>query len=123
MVRHFRVPGRLRIRLEELGVSVPAVLRMAGLPQDLFQQTRILVTTEQQFALWRAIGDVSKDAAVGLKLATETKMERFHPMAIAALSTDNFGAAVGHMARYKKLSAPEEILSQVNEDEWAIQFR
>jgi len=123
MVRHFRVPGGLRLRLEELGVSVPAVLRAAGLPQDLFSQTRILVTTEQQFALWRAIGEVSQDATIGLRLATETKMERFHPMAIAALSTEDFAAAVRHMARYKKLSAPEEILHEVKGDEWAIQFR
>ena len=45
MLKHFRVPGRLAIKLEELGVSVPAVLRRAGLPHDLFEQTRVLVST------------------------------------------------------------------------------
>jgi AraC-like DNA-binding protein len=123
MLRHFRVPGNLRLKLEELGVNVPAVLRAAGLPPDLFQQTRIPVTTEEQFALWRAIGQVGKDPTIGLKLANESRTERFHPMAIAALSTKDFGAAVGHMARYKKLSAPEEILHEVNGDEWWIEFR
>jgi AraC-like DNA-binding protein len=108
--------------LEELGVRVPAVLRRAGLPQDLFDQTRILVDTEELFALWRAIGEVSKDPAIGLKLGTETKTERFHPMALAALSTENLGAAIAQMARYKKLNAPEEILHQTEEDEWSIQF-
>ena len=34
--KHFRVAGRLALKLEELGVSVSAVLRLAGLPQDLF---------------------------------------------------------------------------------------
>jgi len=123
MLRHFRVPGNLRIKLEELGVNVPTVLRAAGLPQDLFKQTRILVTTEEQFALWRAIGQVSKDPTIGLKLANESKTERFHPMAIAALSTENFGAAICHMARYKRLTAPEEILHEVDGGEWLIQFR
>jgi AraC-like DNA-binding protein len=123
MVKHFRVAGSLRKRLEEAGVSVSAVLRRAGLPQDLFQQTRILVTTEELFALWRAIGEVSNDLAIGLKLATETRTERFPPMGIAALSTENFGAAVQHMARYKKLSAPEEIAQQKDDDEWIIEFR
>jgi len=123
MVRHFRVPGALRTKLEELGVNVSAVLRTAGLHNDLFDQMRILVSTEQQFALWRAIGDVSKDPSIGLKLGNETKTERFHPMGIAALSTESFGAAVRHMARYKRLSAPEEILTEVNGDEWTIQFR
>lgn len=123
MVKHFRVAGSLRTRLEEERVLVSAVLRRAGLPQNLFDQTRILVTTEELFALWQAIREVSNDPAIGLKLATETKTERFHPMGIAALSTDNFGAAVQHMARYKKLSAPEEILHEAEGGEWSIQFR
>jgi hypothetical protein len=67
----------------------------SGLPRDLFEQTRILVSTQELFALWRAIGDVSKDAAIGMKLATETRIERFHPMGIAVLSTESFGAATG----------------------------
>ena len=122
MHKHFRVPGSLRTKLEEAGVGVSAVLRRAGLPLNLFDQTRILVDTEELFALWRAIGEVSKDPAMGLKLGTETKTERFHPMAIAALSTENFGAAVQYMARYKKLCAPEEILHQIDGDEWSIRF-
>ncbi len=123
MVKSFRVPGMLACRLEELGVSVAAVLRRAGLPKGLFEQTRILVSTEELFALWRAIGEVSQDPSIGLKLGTETKLERFHPMGIAALSTESFGAAVTHMARYKRLSAPEEILHELEDDDWSIQFR
>ena len=123
MVKHFRVPGMLATRLEESGIRVSAVLRRAGLPQDLFRQTRILVSTEELFALWRAIGEVSKDPSIGLKLGTETRIERFHPMGIAALSTESLGAAIAHMARYKRLSAPEEILHELVDEEWSIQFR
>ncbi len=100
-----------------------AVLRRAGLPQNLFAQTRILVSTEELFALWRAIGEVSGDPAIGLKLGTETRTERFHPSGIAALSTENFGAAIAHMARYKRLLVPEEIVDERDEEEWSIQFR
>jgi AraC-like DNA-binding protein len=123
MIKHFRVAGLLRVQLEELSVSVPAVLRKAGLPQNLFDQTRILVTTEELFALWRAIAEVSGDPAIGLKLGTQTRMERFYPMGIAALSTESFGDAVRHMARYKRLCAPEEIVHEMDVDEWSIQFR
>lgn len=123
MTKHFRVPGNLCVRLEEYGVHVPAVLRRAGLPQDLCHQNRIVLTTEQLFALWRAVAEVSNDPAIGLKLGTESKIERFHPVTLAALSTENFGAAVSHLARYKKLCAPEEILEETDEEEWAIRFR
>jgi len=77
MVKHFRVSGSLRVKLEEAGILVPAVLRRAGLPQNLFEQTRILVSTEELFALWRAIGEVSKDATIGVRLGTESSIARF----------------------------------------------
>jgi AraC-like DNA-binding protein len=123
MPKHFRVPGRLAIKLKEIGVSIPAVLRKAGLPRDLFDQTRVLVSTEELFALWRAIESVSDDSLIGLKLGVETKTERFHPMAIAALSTQNLVSATEHMARFKKLTAPEEILTQLDEEEYTVGFR
>jgi len=123
MLKHFRVPGRLAVKLEELGVSVPTVLRKAGLPRDLFGQTRVLVSTGELFALWRAIDQVSSDPLIGVKLGIETKTERFHPMAIAALSTENLVAASEHMARYKKLTAPEEILVELDTEEFSVSFR
>jgi AraC-like DNA-binding protein len=123
MLKHFRVPGRLALKLRELGISIPAVLRRAGLPRDMFDQTRILVSTSELFALWRAIEAVSSDPLIGLKLGVETKTERFHPMAIAALSTQNLVAASEHMARYKKLTAPEEILAQLDAEEFSVGFR
>jgi len=123
MVKHFRVRGNLRTKLEEAGVDVSAVLRRAGLAQNLFDQSRILVSTGELFALWQAIGEVSQDPAIGLNLAIETRTERFHPMGIAALSTDCLGAAVERMARYKRLAAPEEILHEKDDQEWSIRFR
>jgi AraC-like DNA-binding protein len=123
MLKHFRVPGRLALKLTDLGVSIPAVLRRAGLPRDLFDQTRVLVSTSELFALWRAIESVSIDPLIGLRLGVETRTERFHPMAIAALSTQNFVAAVEHMARYKKLTAPEEIIPQLDRAEFSVSFR
>lgn len=123
MLKHFRVPGRLALKLEELDISVPKVLRMAGLPRDLFEQTRVLVSTSELFALWRAIDHVSSDPLIGIKLGIETRTECFHPMAIAALSTENLVAASEHMARYKKLTAPEEILVELDGEEFAVGFR
>lgn len=123
MNKHFRIAGRLALKLEELGVPVARVLRQAGLSLDLFQQARVLVDTEELFAMWRAIGQISKDPSIGLKLGTETRTERFHPSGIAALSTANFGAAIDHMARYKQLTCPEEMLQASDDEEWTIRFR
>lgn len=123
MNKHFRVSGSIFLKLEELGVRASAVLRRAGLPQGAMDQPRVLLKTEEFFALWRAIGEVSSNPAIGLLLGTETKTERFHPVGLAALSTENFGAAVEQMARYKQLTCPEEILQEKDDEEWSIQFR
>ena len=123
MNKHFRVSGSTFVKLEELGVRASAVLRRAGLPQGFIDQPRVLLNTEELFALWRAIGEVSANPAIGLLLGTETKTERFHPIGLAALSTENFGSAIDQIARYKQLTCPEEILQERDDEEWSIQFR
>ncbi|SRR5579871_388976 len=123
MSKHFCVSGSLLLKLDELGVRASAVLRRAGLPQGLLDQPRVLLTTEEFFALWRAMGEVSADPGIGVALGAESKVERFQPISLAALSADNLGSAVRQMARYKQLTCPEEILQQMDGDEWSIQFR
>ena len=123
MNKHFRFSGSTFAKLEELGARASAVLRRAGLPQEFAHQPRILLTTEELFALWRAMGEVSANPAIGLLLGTESKTERFHPIGLAALSSENFGAAIDQMARYKQLTCPEEILQEKDDEEWSIQFR
>ena len=123
MSKHFRIPGRLPARLQELGIRVSSMLQNAGLPPGLFDQERIIVTTEELFALWKGIGQASSDPAIGLALGTESRPEHFDPMALAALSTATFGEAMRQMARYKQLSCPEEIIHEIDETEWSIHFR
>jgi len=122
MNKHFRFSGSNFRKLEELGVRASAVLRRAGLSQGLADQPRVLLTTKELFALWRGIGEVSTNPAIGLLLGTENRTEGFHPIGVAALSSENFGAAIDQMARYKQLTCPEEILQEKDAEEWNIQF-
>jgi AraC-like DNA-binding protein len=123
MVSRFRVSSLLATKLEELGVSASLVLRHAGLPLQLFSQERILVSTEEFFALYRAIGEVSRDPVIGLKLGSEQRIERYNPIAIAALYTRSFGDALLRMARYKQLTCPEEIRVTQRGDHCRVEFQ
>ena len=123
MNKHFRFSGSTFRRLEELGVSASAVLRRAGLPQGYVDQARVLLKTEELFAFWRAVGELSTNPAIGLQLGTENKTERFLLTGLAALASESFGAAVDQITRYKQLTCPEEILQKSREGEWSIQFR
>lgn len=61
MANRFRVSSTLPRKLEELGLSPEAVLRRAGLPMGLFHQDKILVSTEEFFALYRGIAEAADE--------------------------------------------------------------
>src|ERR1700758_4459904 len=122
MTDRFRVSGTIAKRLEDLGLSPVAVLRRAGLPADLFSQTRIWLSTDEMFGLYNAIHDLSGDPAIGVKLGSEERIERYDPVAIAALYTRSFRDALDKMARYKRLTCPEEIRILTHGNECSVQF-
>ena len=119
----FRVATTLSRQLEELGVSPADALRQAGLPIGLFDQERILVSTEELFALYRGIGQASRDPAIGLRLGAELRVERYSPTALAALSARSFRDALQRLARYKQLSCPEELTVVERGGEARVRFR
>jgi AraC-like DNA-binding protein len=122
MTDRFRVSATLPRRLEELGLDPTAVLRHAELPARLFEQSKILLSTGEMFAFFSAISEMSGDPVIGLKLGSEERIERYDPVAIAALYTRNFREALDRMARYKQLTCPEEIRVEEHADQCTVQF-
>jgi AraC-like DNA-binding protein len=122
MTNQFRVSTTLPPKLGELGLPPETVLRQAGLPMGLFNQEKILVSTEEFFALYRGIAEASSDPCFGLKLGTEERIEHYDPIKIAALSARSFRDAVERLARYKQLTCPEEIRLVERANECAVRF-
>lgn len=123
MATRFRIATVVVRKLEELGVSPADVLRRAGLPASLVQQEKILVSTEELFAFYQAAGEVSGDPAIGLAIGTESRIERYDPIAIAAVSARSFRDALGRLTRYKQLTCPEEIHLAEEGGEGRLHFR
>ena len=123
MLNLFRVPTMLLRKLEELGVSPARVLSQAGLPPALFDQEKILLSTEEFFAFYRGLAKASSDPAIGLKLGTEDRVERYDPIALAALSARSLRDALQRLARYKQLTCPEAVDIVERGDECRVQFR
>ncbi len=122
MTNRFRLSTMLTRRLEDRGISLPAVLRQAGLPLGVLNQEKVLLTTEEFFALYHGIAEVSSDPTIGLKLGTEDRMERYDPIAIAAISTRSLRDAIGRIGRYKQLTCPETISLVERGNESAVHF-
>jgi len=109
LANRFRLSSTLTRRLADVGLSPSAILRQARLPIGLFSQGKVLLTTEEFFALYRAIAEISHDPAIGLKLGTEDRVERYDPIAIAAICTRSLRDAIQRIGRYKQLTCPEKI--------------
>ncbi len=122
MSNQFKVSNLWAQRLQEHHISLPAVLRRAGLPAGFFQQKKIYVTTAELFALWRAVGETSGDPVIGLKLGAEARLERHDPAAIAAICSRSFRDAVQRIAFYKQLTCPEEIRIRTVRAETSVEF-
>src|SRR6266568_7883766 len=122
MAKQFRVSTTLPRKLKELGLSPETALRRAGLPLGLFTADKIMVSTEELFALYRGIAEASNDPGFGLKLGTEERLERYDPIKIAAISARSFRDAIERISRYKQLTCPEEIRGVEGGNEAAVQF-
>jgi len=122
MITRFTLPPHALTRLDEHGVDSEAVLSEARLSADLIREERILLTTEQLFAFWHAVGEVSGDPLIGLKLGREEPLERLDVVSLAALSAPTFREAISRAARYKQLMCPEEIRVETTGSESAVRF-
>jgi AraC-like DNA-binding protein len=123
MVGRFRV-SRLHLeRLEEMGVSIETVAVRAKLPAAWLREERVLLDTEQLFALWTAIAETGPDPLIGLRLGGEERAERYDPIVLASLSSSNFRDAIDRAGRYKQLTCPEEIRLTTRGGEGRVQFK
>ena len=95
MISRFRLSRLLPDRLMELSAPIEAVLRLAGLPALANGDEPLTLTTDQLFAFWTAVGEVSSDPGIGLRLGSETRLERFNPVSIAT----DFGLVVSRRLR------------------------
>ena len=122
MSDRFRITQAWAQRFAAEKIAVPTLLRRAGLPANLFQQEKIYVTTAEIFALWRSVAEMSPDPGFGLRLGTELRFERSHPVSIAGVCSRSFGDALQRLARYKQLTCPEEIRVHRKAQEASVEF-
>lgn len=109
MSERFRVSRLVAGQLKQHGIPELSVLRRAGLWDGWLRQEKILATTEELFRFWRAVEEVSGDPTVGLRLGPQFSVDGGTPQTIAALHSESFLDAVQRIARYKKLTCPEEL--------------
>ena len=119
----FKAANAFWLGLKRLGISPAVVLRQAKLPLTIYDGQKNLVTTEQFFALWRAVGELASDPAAGLKIATQLEIAALPPSSLAAFYARDYRDALYRTARFKQLCTPEEMRIIENKDEVVIEMK
>lgn len=110
-----KVPPTLWEGLKRVGVDRAEVARLAQLPLSVLKDDTP-VSTAQFFAVWRAVETVSRDAAIGVRIATALDGAVMPLPFVAAQHARDFRDALSRVARFKRLCAPEDVaLREVGE--------
>ena len=127
---HFRVGSHAQDRLKlpkvfwaglkAIGLSPGAILRLSHLPPTVYSG-ETFITTADNFAIWRSIGELAKDPTMGWKFMREVDTDQYHPTLLAALHARTYRESIGRLARYKRLCSAEEFRTTVKEDEVLVE--
>jgi AraC-like DNA-binding protein len=96
----------VRVVLADLGIRPADVLRVAGLPADLFTRDEALLPPPQYYALFEALDQLVGDRDLAVAIADKLSPEVFDPPIFAALCSPNLHVAAERIAVHKRLLGP-----------------
>lgn len=115
-----KLPDALWEGLKRVRLSRADVVRAANLPISAIRDG-VPVTTQQFFALWRVLVNISGDPAIGLRIGTGLEGAAMPPSFLAAYHARDFRDALQRVARFKRLCAPEDVRIQEHADRYDIE--
>jgi AraC-like DNA-binding protein len=116
------IPVALFALLARVGLDVDAVLRRAKLARSRFNVPRPQATTAEFFALWRAVEETVPEPDLGLRLGAAALEDSEDVVALAMLNSASLGEGLQKLARYKRLTCPEEVSIEVHDGEARLRF-
>lgn len=111
-------------RLAACGVDTDQALMRAGVPARPFHEGENLRLTAAQFrAFWFAVEAGGAAPDLGLMLVAQVPPDQYDVASIAALHSATFGEAIDRLVRYKRLTCPEMIETELRGNELQLQLR
>jgi len=121
-VTQFAVHPGWRLLISDIGVNPDDVLRLAGLPLDLFSRKDAMVNTAQYFQIWHALEQVDGTQILPLKVGKAISVEAFDPAIFASLCSPNLNIALQRLSSFKKLIGPMVLNVDVGQERTAIRL-
>lgn len=100
-----------------LGLPIERLCALAGVkPSHAF-------ATDEFFRLWKAVEDETSDRAAGLRFGSEGIARGYGTPSIVALHAPDFRQAIATLARYKRLTCPEQVEIETQGNEATLRYR
>ncbi|WP_457334653.1 AraC family transcriptional regulator ligand-binding domain-containing protein [Rhizobacter sp. P5_C2] len=108
-----RVPDRVNLPaafwsgVRAVGLTQSQVIAESRLPLSALDGSRVVVSTDQLFDVWRAISALHPAPDVGLRFVRGMDTLQAHPIVLAAMQARSLREALASLARYKQLCGGE----------------
>lgn len=118
----FSVQPGWKVFITDLGVNPAHVLRLAGLPADLFARKDAKMTPSEYFRLWRGLEQAAGTDVLPLNIGQHLSVEAFDPPIFASLCSANLNTALQRLAQFKQLVGPMTLLIEITAHQTCITF-
>ncbi|KAB8140391.1 AraC family transcriptional regulator [Chloroflexia bacterium SDU3-3] len=116
----FSVQPGWKVFIADLGLSPEHVLRLAGLPADLFVRRHTRMRPAEYFRLWRGLEQVAGADSVPLKIGQHLSTESFDPPIFASLCSPDLNTALQRLALFKPLIGPLTLLVEISAQQTSV---
>lgn len=122
-------PGRIKksrmfwVALRKSGIDPASVLRKAGLPLTLCTDEDSQLTPEQCMSIWRAVGELSEDPGLGLKVGSQIPPAALPPAMMAPHYARDFRDALTRYARFLQISRFSQLSIRELKKESSVEWK
>jgi AraC-like DNA-binding protein len=105
-VTRFSVQSGWKLLITDLGVNTALVLKLSGLPADLFARKDAFLSLVDYFRLWHGLEQAAGTDMLPLKIGQHLSVEAFDPPIFASLCSANLNTALQRLSQFKQLVGP-----------------
>ena len=117
---HFTVQRGWKLLISDMGLNPTDVLKLAGLPADLFSRKDASLSPADYFRLWQGLEQAAGTEELPLKIGQAISVEAFDPPIFASLCSPDLNTALRRLAQFKRLIGPMVLTVDVGEHQTSV---
>lgn len=110
----FNLQRGWKLLICDLGLNPVDVLRLAGLPADLFGRKDATLSPAEYFRLWQGLEQAASTDILPLKMGQVLSVELFDPPIFASFCSANLNAAFQRLSQFKRLVGPLTLTVEID---------